>query len=1720
MVHSHKVVSSPATCGSEARPDGAGRLPLRAIKIVVWNVGGMAAAADFIIACKSDGMIDILVLVEAKVQDLDRARALIEMMFPGAGIQIVGVPCERNLDVAAGMLRQNVYGGIVAVIFNRGIHAQPRSPRDGVVAFECTTRGMRPIDIIAVYLPPRPDAGKDQRRFLSAGQRLEHMVLEYNAARRKQHRVIIVGDFNAHIGNCDGHFCVRKDVSPIEQRLQLLDAFSACGVSPLHGRLKDAPAYPTSYSQQHTVDGVKLARREGRHPGAESDYIAGDVLWLEGREFTLFARNDLTVPYFGGPLPVNEQYHPKGPPRHDLLAANITLEEEQQPQAEAPAQRQKQQKVAAYGDGGAWHEASQQAEPALDAWLTSGLALHAAGSLDTPAAMDSFVDGFTAVTSAVMGALAGHSRDCPPGHEPQQRSRGSHCAPALARARVGLKLRQRDRARLTAQLRRGDDGMVVASAHNERVLVQLEAVVADIRARLQMHKRLIRAELRRIICVRARREEALLRWDAHTAAVNLRRNNDGSFILRGKTVIPQAGGVPAATRFHGHIAKLLQRPAGPTVPALLMLASLHAAGVAAASPPVHLAGALPPVQWYDATAAHGAAADWAQYWEVRSSSLEKAKEGIRSRVHDEIARLDVENGRAFLHIWSAPEPSAVFETAATFQSRAASLQALSAALRARQGACILDGERRCRELDDAHWLDVAEQASHRHCHACPELYGAGRHLYAALRDCCPAPAAINEDTAAKRAIGLAAPRRDTAPPLGPLNVPHAEGGYLQRDVTSHDVYAVLFPPAKQMPYCCITGCSPTPGTTSACPSCAKFNADLEAWKPEDIRSEAPEFPTQLRTGKASGVGGAVAEVFCWLRPLEEGLRLQFRLKICKVLALYFSSFLRQGKVPASFKEGLCTAILKSVKSGRVDAADPDYYRFITVAGIMPKLFGCVLLTRLSHWSDRTGVTSDSQNAFRADRNCEQHVISLIELLRARQRGGRSTWMLFVDFRKAYDSVDQAALWEVLRLAGVPPAIVALLREWNAGRTAKLSINGEVTDPFDITIGVPQGDVLSPWLFNLFVESLIRTIRADPVFTGVCEFGITIKELMYADDLSMPCTSRLQVQRALEIVTQWCCTWGMRINTGTGKTEVLVFGEEPPPGGWQPVRAGGISVSVGAEYRYLGLEVNTRLEYEPLIARYASKMWSNYNRFFRSNAYVRHMSLRAQAIQLRTFVLSAATFLAAALPAHTPALAAVMDKRLLDMLASLLRLDRNVPHGALLLDGNTPSTLHTWVRERTRVYLEALSPATHNPRILLHRILLRQTAPAFRHPDTFVAQTERMFADHGFLPQACQHCHGPHAGLCVATVTGSEAPSSKEIKSHARAMARFIATTQWALHAKAGLSEWNPDRWLDRPAAGQAELRFWMCCGFALPDLLAWAGEHKHCPFSLAVPGGSGSVICNAEITVAMATVLLQAREGSSAHRYRKDDGTFACPTSCAACNAPVGDPYHFLFECSHATCRAAQRRVQYLLRGCVGGIVARARDIAKHRKVPEIASKPMLDCADAVDAALRQMDEAQWASPAGRSTLARLSYVQPWSARNLPASVLVGMEAAQRLAAALGRLFDSINWPACLTRDLCTQWAFKASKAHRIGNESRDATHPDVPAHRRGGAVIFNAAAGERQDLAAEAEAAADAAAAAAFVAARGRIPVPPLVPRRSGRRRAAPLARDQRTITEFYSDT
>jgi hypothetical protein len=310
----------------------------------------------------------------------------------------------------------------------------------------------------------------------------------------------------------------------------------------------------------------------------------------------------------------------------------------------------------------------------------------------------------------------------------------------------------------------------------------------------------------------------------------------------------------------------------------------------------------------------------------------------------------------------------------------------------------------------------------------------------------------------------------------------------------------------------------------------------------------------------------------------------------------------------------------------------------------------------------------------------------------------------VDFRKAYDTVSHEALWLVAQHAGVPSSLVTLLRKWNTGRTSALEVNGVSTAPFDILRGVPQGDVLSPWLFNLYIESLLRTLQADAQYTGVDAFGISVKELVYADDLALLCTSRAQAQRALTIVHNWCERWGMRMNVGQRKTEAMVF--QPASAAAAPLHedvntplaVGDLVVPITDTYKYLGMTMNADLMFEPLIERYAEDMATNFNRYFRYNSVMRRHTLRSQLIKLRTFVLSAGTFLASALPAHRPAASEPIDREIESMLRSMLRLPGSEPiKGAVWQASKLPMTLGVWVRERVRIYLEALSPDTHNPR---------------------------------------------------------------------------------------------------------------------------------------------------------------------------------------------------------------------------------------------------------------------------------------------------------------------------------------------------------------------------------------------------------------------------------------
>jgi hypothetical protein len=80
------------------------------------------------------------------------------------------------------------------------------------------------------------------------------------------------------------------------------------------------------------------------------------------------------------------------------------------------------------------------------------------------------------------------------------------------------------------------------------------------------------------------------------------------------------------------------------------------------------------------------------------------------------------------------------------------------------------------------------------------------------------------------------------------------------------------------------------------------------------------------------------------------------------------------------------------------------------------------------------------------------------------------------------------MWVVLKMQGVPEQFIELLRDWAAKRRTQVRVSGELSEPFHMSKGVPQGDPLSCLLFNLFIDSLSRFLKSRLDLPGVTAFG--------------------------------------------------------------------------------------------------------------------------------------------------------------------------------------------------------------------------------------------------------------------------------------------------------------------------------------------------------------------------------------------------------------------------------------------------------------------------------------------------------------------------------------------------------------------------------------------------------------------------------------------------------
>ena len=212
------------------------------------------------------------------------------------------------------------------------------------------------------------------------------------------------------------------------------------------------------------------------------------------------------------------------------------------------------------------------------------------------------------------------------------------------------------------------------------------------------------------------------------------------------------------------------------------------------------------------------------------------------------------------------------------------------------------------------------------------------------------------------------------------------------------------------------------------------------------------------------------------------------------------------------------------------------------------------------------------------------------------------FMLFVDLRKAYDSVPRQALWLVLEKYGIPPLLVRLIQSLHDGMKVEVSVDGTTTPVIEVNNGLKQGCTIAPSLFNLYFNLVIEEWRrrCQPFGTEVLykcggklvgertrrPSHVLVTELQFADDAAIVGDSRESIVRAAEQLVEVLSEWGLTMSFP--KTKLLVAGASCGEEDLQPIHIGGETIEAVSSFKYLGSVLEShgeiRMDVEDRVAR--------------------------------------------------------------------------------------------------------------------------------------------------------------------------------------------------------------------------------------------------------------------------------------------------------------------------------------------------------------------------------------------------------------------------------------------------------------------------------------------------------------------------------------------------------
>ncbi|KAH6573071.1 hypothetical protein BASA60_006239 [Batrachochytrium salamandrivorans] len=265
----------------------------------------------------------------------------------------------------------------------------------------------------------------------------------------------------------------------------------------------------------------------------------------------------------------------------------------------------------------------------------------------------------------------------------------------------------------------------------------------------------------------------------------------------------------------------------------------------------------------------------------------------------------------------------------------------------------------------------------------------------------------------------------------------------------------------------------------------------------------------------------------------------------------------------------------SVENG--DSLNPGDKRGIALISVGLKLVCKVLQMRIERSVEINNLLSYKQAGHRKREECVGQVVSLVDIIQRRQNAGLNTHVLFIDIRKAFDTVPVGALLWKLQNMGFPRRTLAFLKALYTSSSARARAGSLLSDPFPVQRGVREGCPLSELLFNLFINDILDGVAPITV-PGLPRDTNPIRGLMYADDVAVFADSEQSLLAASTAIEQWANRWEMQF--GVAKCGIISFTGHLAPRLDSPldIRLHGQLVSRVESYKYLGVLIDSKLDH--------------------------------------------------------------------------------------------------------------------------------------------------------------------------------------------------------------------------------------------------------------------------------------------------------------------------------------------------------------------------------------------------------------------------------------------------------------------------------------------------------------------------------------------------------------